>query len=281
MGMKHFKHGIMASQDARFIRLLSDYGAEGYGVYWMIVELLYQIDGSCIDFQTLKTYIGSKCKEETMMAVVEEYGLFNISPDGSSFYSQSILDEKERSMTARKKMSRGGSNGMKTRWNIRKAEVENEEEHKESIPPMGHDEQCVEQRIEEEETDIDFSKPSTQEVVIEKWNKIFEGTRQLYRGLTLDHISFQRLKETLDAGYSIEELEEAFNIARNDSFNWLLKDVLKQDNIQRLLVSKEKKEEAKNEKQQWSTTPKNDVIANRTSESISAIDSVDWSEFEL
>lgn len=279
--MKHFKHGIMASQDARFIRLLSDYGAEGYGVYWMIVELLYQIDGSCIDFQTLKTYIGSKCKEETMMAVVEEYGLFTISTDGSSFYSQSILDEKERSQAARKKMSRGGSNGMKTRWNVRKEEVENEEEHKESIHPMGHDEQFVEQRIEEEETEIDFSQPSTQEVIIDKWNKIFEGTRQLYRGLTLDHISFQRLKETLDAGYSIEELEEAFNIARNDSFNWLLKDVLKQDNVQRLLVSKEKKKEVKNDKQQWSTTTKNDVIANGASASISAIDSVDWSEFEL
>ena len=168
---------------------------------------------------------------------------------------------------------------MKTRWNVRKAEVENEEEHKESIPPMGHDEQCVEQRIEE--TEIDFSQPSLQEVVIDKWNKIFEGTRQLYRGLTLDHISFQRLKETLDAGYSIEELEEAFNIARNDSFNWLLKDVLKQDNVQRLLVSKEKKKDVKNDKQQWSTTSKNDVIAGGTSASISAIDSVDWSEFEL
>ena len=275
MGMKHFKHGIMSSQDARFIRLLSDYGAEGYGIYWMIVELLYQIDGSCIDFKMLKTYLGSKCKEDTMMAVVEKYGLFTISADGSTFYSPSILKEKE----TWNKMSRGGSKGMKTRWNIRKAEVENEEEHKESIHPMGHDEQCVEQRIEEEE--IDCSQPSTQEVVIDKWNKIFEGTRQLYRGLTLDHISFQRLNETLDAGYSIEELEEAFNIARNDSFNWLLKDVLKQDNIQRLLVSKEKKEEAKNDKQQWSTTAKNDVIASGTSASISAIDSVDWSEFEL
>lgn len=275
MGMKHFKHGIMSSQDARFIRLLSDYGAEGYGIYWMIVELLYQIDCSCIDFQMLKTYLGSKCKEDTMMAVVEKYGLFTVSADGSTFYSPSILKEKE----TWKKMSRGGSKGMKTRWNIRKAEVENEEEHKESIHPMGHDEQCVEQRIEEEE--IDFSQPSTQEVVIDKWNKIFEGTRQLYRGLTLDHISFQRLKETLDAGYSIEELEEAFNIARNDSFNWLLKDVLKQDNVQRLLVSKEKKKDVKNDKQQWSTTSKNDVIASGTSASISAIDSVDWSEFEL
>ena len=275
MGMKHFKHGIMSSQDARFIRLLSDYGAEGYGIYWMIVELLYQIDGSCIDIQMLKTYLGSKCKEDTMMAVVEKYGLFTISADGSTFYSPSILKEKE----TWKKMSRGGSKGMKTRWNVRKAEVENKEEHKESIHPVGHDEQCVEQRIEE--TEIDFSQPSTQEVVIEKWNKIFEGTRQLYRGLTLDHISFQRLKETLDAGYSIEELEEAFNIARNDSFNWLLKDVLKQDNVQRLLVSKEKKKDVKNDKQQWSTTPKNDVIAGGTSASISAIDSVDWSEFEL
>ena len=209
------------------------------------------------------------------MAVVEKYGLFTMSADGSTFYSPSILKEKE----TWKKMSLGGSKGMKTRWNVRKAEVENEEEHKESVHSMGHDEQCVEQRIEE--TEIDFSQPSMQEVVIDKWNKIFEGTRQLYRGLTLDHISFQRLKETLDAGYSIEELEEAFNIARNDSFNWLLKDVLKQDNVQRLLVSKEKKKDVKNDKQQWSTTSKNDVIAGGTSASISAIDSVDWSEFEL
>lgn len=275
MGIKHFKHDVRSAQDQKFIRLFGDYGAEGYGAYWLIVECLYQLESPVAEFQMIKNVIGSKCNENTLIAVIKNYGLFAESADGSTFYSPSILKEKE----TWKKMSRGGSKGMKTRWNVRKAGLDNEEEHKESTPPMGHDEQCVEQGIEE--TEMDFSKPSTQEVVIDKWNKIFEGTRQLYRGLTLDHISFQRLKETLDAGYSIEELEEAFNIARNDSFNWLLKDVLKQDNIQRLLVSKEKKEEAKNDKQQWSTTSKNDVIAGRTSESINAIDSVDWSEFEL
>lgn len=78
------------------------------------------------------------------------------------------------------------------------------------------------------------------ESLIASWNQIFSGTRQTYKGLYLDGVAFQRARETFSLGYTFERVEEAFRIARGDSFCWLLKDVLKPDNIQRLLVKGDK-----------------------------------------
>lgn len=83
------------------------------------------------------------------------------------------------------------------------------------------------------------------EQIIALWNQKFTGTRQTYRGFYLDAISYQRATQTLSSGYTLDDFERAFQIARNDSFNWLLKDVLKQDNLQRLLVKGDKQNERK------------------------------------
>lgn len=82
--------------------------------------------------------------------------------------------------------------------------------------------------------------PVPVESIIASWNQIFSGTRQTYKGLYLDSIAYQRAQETLSSGYKFEHIEEAFKIARSDNFSWLLKDVLKPDNIQRLLIKGDK-----------------------------------------
>lgn len=89
-------------------------------------------------------------------------------------------------------------------------------------------------------------KPLPAEDIIALWNEKFVGTRQTYRGLYLDSVSLQRAYETLSSGYTLNDLERAFQVARNDNFNWLLKDVLKKDNVQRLLVKGDKQNERTN-----------------------------------
>ena len=81
------------------------------------------------------------------------------------------------------------------------------------------------------------------EQIIALWNQRFTGTRQTYRGFFLDPVSYQRAAQTLSSGYTLDDFERAFQVARNDSFMWLLKDVLKQDNLQRLLVKGDKQNE--------------------------------------
>lgn len=269
MGIKCFKHEVNASQSQRFVRLIRDYGAEGYGLYWMIIEYLYQSEDYKVDVATIKTVIRANCDEKTILAVLQNYGLFIESSDGVSFYSAEIYREKERVGQALKRKSQGGTNAMKSRWARPKPYPEND-----GIDSTDKSELYL------DDPEADYSEPSTQEVVIQRWNEIFEGTRQQFRGVSLDPVSFQRLTETLEAGYSVEELEEAFRIARNDSFTWLLKDVLKQDNVQRLLVKKEKEKEGKNEKQR-SAFKSDDFVDHGASASIQSIDSIDWSEFEI
>ena len=83
------------------------------------------------------------------------------------------------------------------------------------------------------------------EKIIALWNGIFAKTKQEYRGFYLDQFSHQRARETLSQGYDLDDLEKAFRVAKTDNFCWLLKDVLKPDNIQRLLIKGEKKNDLK------------------------------------
>ena len=114
--------------------------------------------------------------------------------------------------------------------------------------------------------------PSEQIVTI--WNKIFEGTRQTYRGFCLDPISYQRANESLSNGYTLTEIEKAFRIARRDTFCWLLKDVLKSDNLQRLLIKGDKKNDVTSSKSNIRSYSNDDEITPNWDEGI------DWSQFE-
>lgn len=103
-----------------------------------------------------------------------------------------------------------------------------------TVSPTNEPQTDSNEYVSESETKV----PTTE--IVETWNQIFKGTPQVYRGLYLDSISYQRARESLDVGYTLDDLTQAFKIARNDSFSWLLKDVLKPDNIQRLLIKGDK-----------------------------------------
>lgn len=86
--------------------------------------------------------------------------------------------------------------------------------------------------------------PSPDEKIIEIWNRIFNDKKsQRHRGFTLSPKGSFNAKQSLESGYSLEDMEIAFRIAKEQDFPWLLADVLKPENIQRLLVQAEKNQE--------------------------------------
>ena len=107
-----------------------------------------------------------------------------------------------------------------------------------------NDSYCNQPQYEDDVETVEETFPSSE--IIELWNIAFHGTSQVYRGLGLDSISFQRAKDAFEAGYDLSDMRKAFEIARDDRFTWLLKDVLKPDNIQRLLAKGEKEQYAVN-----------------------------------
>ncbi|MDO4587964.1 MAG: hypothetical protein Q4C95_11825 [Planctomycetia bacterium] len=84
--------------------------------------------------------------------------------------------------------------------------------------------------------------------IIELWNVIFSGTPQYYRNEMMpDAITVLNAKKALQEYPNLEDFRIAFTEAKSDDFSWLLKDVLKPANLQRLLTKAEKRKEKKNE----------------------------------
>jgi len=96
------------------------YGAEGYGIYFMILERLRDE----ADYMSIKDYnilaFDLRADASKLKAVVEEFGLFVFTEDGKYFYSEgfnkrmAIKDEKSS------KRSAAGKKGANNRWGKQK-----------------------------------------------------------------------------------------------------------------------------------------------------------------
>ena len=109
------------------------------------------------------------------------------------------------------------------------------------------------------------------EAIIQKWNEAVAGTRQVYRGFTLDAITFQNLREAFNRRYTLPEIEEAIEIAASDDFPWTLKNVLKPDNLEFL--------RAKKEKGSHDTRPRKSGKAGTADENPNEAFGIDWDRY--
>lgn len=108
----YFSHDYNTRSDIKIKKLISKHGYLGYGIYWAIVEDLYQnanalpLDCDCIAYDM-------RCDVEVVESIVKDFELFVI--EGNVFGSLSVqrrLDKRaERSRKARKSaMKRWGNN---------------------------------------------------------------------------------------------------------------------------------------------------------------------------
>lgn len=71
----YFKHDYNASGDTKIVPMRMKMGAEGYGIYWMVVEKLYDARGRLPrDYAALSWSL--RVPPERIQHLVEDYGLF-------------------------------------------------------------------------------------------------------------------------------------------------------------------------------------------------------------
>lgn len=105
-----FKHDENASQDDKLLDLRSEHGAEGYGVYWMVLEVLHQ-NGGVMQWQCKRLAFALQVQSDLLKCVVEDYDLFAL--DGDSFYSKRLLSELEAREEIAEKRRKAGAKGGK------------------------------------------------------------------------------------------------------------------------------------------------------------------------
>jgi hypothetical protein len=109
----YFSHAGNARSDRKIMNLRMKYGMEGVGVYWCIVEMLYE-NGGYLPLEYERITFELRITENVLRDVINAFDLFKI--DGEKFYSESVLERlairMEKSEKARQSISyRWAKNG--------------------------------------------------------------------------------------------------------------------------------------------------------------------------
>lgn len=87
-----FSHDSGARNDDKIIAVRMKHKAEGYAVYFMILEKLLESS----DYMSIKDYnvlaFDFRVGADVVKSVVEDFGLFEFTEDGKYFYSESFIN---------------------------------------------------------------------------------------------------------------------------------------------------------------------------------------------
>ena len=106
----YFSHDYGARNDPKLIKVLMRLGQAGKGIYWDLIEMLYE-EGGYLSIEEIESYafaLRTDC--ETINRLINEFDLFE--KNESNFWSISILNRLDR----RDDKSKKASESAKTRW---------------------------------------------------------------------------------------------------------------------------------------------------------------------
>lgn len=158
MKKSYFRHDYNARNDMKLQSVITKHGAVGIGVYWIIVEMLYQNGGELpldiarnISFAYFTDF-------KVVESVIKDFDLFE--NDGNVFWSVRIrqtIDNTKKVSDARKAASR-------QRWSRKQEKPENPESRKTASHPPAKEELSLFTQPEEQKPDIpeDVPKPEEQ-----------------------------------------------------------------------------------------------------------------------
>ena len=114
----YFSHDANARQDPKILEMMSVYGAEGYGWYWMLVEMmreqadytLYMKGKYTFNALALQMHCKPDTSEQFVHDCINEFGLFE--SDDDCFWSNSLL----RRMAMREEISQKRKKAAEARW---------------------------------------------------------------------------------------------------------------------------------------------------------------------
>lgn len=108
----YFSHDSNARNDDKMIAVRMRHGAEGYGIYFMILERLRESS----DYMSVKDYnviaFDLRVSSEKIKSVIEDFGLFVFTDDGKHFYSESLRNR----MTIMEGRSESAKKAAEARW---------------------------------------------------------------------------------------------------------------------------------------------------------------------
>jgi hypothetical protein len=118
-----FSHDLNARHDPKMTAMRGIYGAEGYGWFWLLIEMMAEADEYKLDMQSKYSFnayaVQLQCKKDEAELFVNdcinEFELFD--SDGLSFWSKTL----QRRMQYRDKVSETRTNAANAKWEKQRA----------------------------------------------------------------------------------------------------------------------------------------------------------------
>ena len=106
----YFSHDYNARSDVKIKRLIAKHGLLGYGIYWSIIEDLYQ-NANALPLDCESIAFDLRTNEEAVQSIINDFDLFIIQ--GEKFGSLSV----ERRLEERVERSKKAQKSAFSRWN--------------------------------------------------------------------------------------------------------------------------------------------------------------------
>lgn len=115
----YFSHDSDAREDPKIVAMRSVYGWEGYGWYWLFVEIMRSQQDYCLDITgkyvfnafALQMHCPEERAQQFIMDCIDEFKLFK--SDGEKFWSESLI----RRMEEKELRSKKARDSARVRWN--------------------------------------------------------------------------------------------------------------------------------------------------------------------
>lgn len=111
----YFSHDSNARHDPKISEMLAEYGMQGYGIYWCVIEMLREQKGYKLELKRLnaiamQTHTNKNEIEMFIKDGIDEFNLFR--SDGEYFWSESLL----KRMQVRDDKSKKARQSAMARW---------------------------------------------------------------------------------------------------------------------------------------------------------------------
>lgn len=107
---EYFRHDYHARNHLKFKPLLQDFGVTGLGIYWCIVEMLYEEGGSINTSHYKSIAFDLRITEQDLKKVIEEYNLFDLRNE--AFSSKKVIER----LSERAKKAKAAAKSAKKKW---------------------------------------------------------------------------------------------------------------------------------------------------------------------
>lgn len=119
---KYFKHDSNARHSQKMIQLRMKYGAEGYGIYFMILEIMRESKNYCLSRNYDLIAYDLRVDSKIIKDIVENFDLFSITDDEQYFFSEGFIERMALMDDKEKKRSESGKKAAEARWqNVEKS----------------------------------------------------------------------------------------------------------------------------------------------------------------